>query len=135
MSTSGEPGILVVDDERAIRFAFTAFFSSVGMAVDCAGSYDDALTCLERRSYGVVLADVRLEGSGDTTGLDVVAQARRRLPGCQIIVLTAYATTEMESRARASGANEFLHKPQSLHELAARVRDGLNRYPNHATRR
>ena len=61
--------------------------------------------------------------------------ARRLLPVCHIIVLTAYATPEMERRARIAGADDFLSKPQPLLELVARVRRELDRTDELVTQR
>ena len=114
--------ILVVDDEEIIRFALRSVLMTMHFEVDCAESLDDAVAHLDAHVYGALLVDLRLSGSDDTTGLVVVSEARRRLPACRIVVLTAYGTTEMERRARAAGADDFLAKPQPLSEVIARVR-------------
>jgi DNA-binding NtrC family response regulator len=110
------PAILVVDDEPTIRFAMQEYFTAREFEVALADDAATAVTLLGRRSFAVLIADLRLGITDD--GLHVVAHARRVAPATRIIVLTAYGNAELQRRATALGVSAFLHKPTPLAELA-----------------
>jgi CheY-like chemotaxis protein len=116
-----ERRMLVVDDERVIRFALKSYFARYGFAVDAAADSPEAMALLESNEYDVVIADLRLTGSTEEEGLDVVRVARARSASTGIILLTAYRTPDLTERAEALGADVLLQKPRPLPELAQTV--------------
>jgi DNA-binding NtrC family response regulator len=106
--------ILIVDDERAIRFAMRAFFAKRAYAVECAADREEAETLLARRRFALVIADLRLPPRFEREGLDLLALLRRESPRTRFVLLTAYGSPEIEAEARRQGADAFLHKPQRL---------------------
>jgi two-component system, NtrC family, response regulator PilR len=113
--------LLIVEDEAAILNALALFFGNQGYAVDTALERADAESLLAERRYDAVLADLRLGGSSDTGGLELVSLARARCPGIRIVLLTAYGSAEIEQEAWRRGIDAFLHKPQPLSAIAAVV--------------
>ena len=114
---SGHAAILVVDDEATILFAMKQYLSHGGYFVDCAAEREEAEALLANRHYAAVIADLRLLGSDTGDGLDVVFAARERSRETRIVLLSAYATPEIEARARAHGADVVLKKPRPLREI------------------
>ena len=110
--------ILIVDDESAILFAIRSYFSRCGYEVDCARELEEAEALLENRKYDIVIADLRLTGSGGREGLEVLRFFRQRSPESPIVMLTAFGSPELEMEAVELGANAFLQKPKPLAELA-----------------
>jgi DNA-binding NtrC family response regulator len=108
------PRILIVDDEGPILFAMQEYFTAHGYVVDCAREAGEAEAKLEAGSYSVVIADLRLTGSHQVEGLEIVERVRQRHPGTRVIVLTAYGSPELAREAKRRGADRFLHKPQPL---------------------
>ena len=76
-----KPAMLVVDDEHVIASALASYFRNKGFAVDKATAIDEATGLLAERSYDIVIADVRLSGSGTEEGLEVVRRARAMQSG------------------------------------------------------
>lgn len=112
--------ILLVDDEKSIVFAVRQYFLQQGYAVDCAETSEQALECLAANEYAVAIVDVELRGSGNhSDGLNLAAFIRRHAPSTAIIILTALATQDTETRARQAGVHSFLHKPTRLAQIAA----------------
>src|SRR5437016_14025079 len=58
-------------------------------------------------------------------GMDVLDTIRARKPGLPVIILTARGEVEEKVSALDSGANDYVTKPFSFDELAARVRAHL----------
>lgn len=113
--------MLVVDDERVIRFALHSYFTEREMAVDCAAEHDEALALLAAKKYDIVIADLRLSGTTSEEGLDVIRAAREQSAATRIILLTAYRTPSVDEKARDLGVDLLLQKPKRLSQLADAV--------------
>jgi DNA-binding response OmpR family regulator len=111
--------ILIVDDQEAILFAMREYFAALSYLVDCAREPEEAYALLAENSYSLVVADLRLTGSCDVEGLEIVKAVREKSPSTRIIMLTAYGSLEIEDEAKRSGVDVFLHKPRPLPEVAA----------------
>ena len=112
------PKILVVDDEATILFAMREFLTHGGFFVDCASEREEAEALIVNDTYAAVIADLRLLGSDSGDGLDVVLAAREKSRDTRIVLLSAYTTPEIETRARLHGADAVLKKPRPLREIA-----------------
>ena len=113
--------ILIVDDEEPILFAMREYFTALSYLVDCARDLEEAYAFLSTHSYSLIVADLRLTGSHEVEGLEIVKAVRERSPATRIIMLTAYGSLEVEEEAIRSGVDVFLHKPKPLPEVAARA--------------
>jgi DNA-binding response OmpR family regulator len=124
---SPPPRVLVVEDEADIAALIKHTLQRSGDAfVEIVGRGDDALRAIAGRLPDLVILDLNLPGvSGDDVCRILRQRAdTRRLP---IIMLTA-RTSESERVAGLDlGADDYVVKPFSLRELAARVRAVLRR--------
>ena len=120
--------LLVVDDEQSILFSMSEYFSQHGFLVDTARELVEAEKLIESTNYQVVIQDLRLGFSSQNDGLDIIKLIHRRNPETRIVVLTSYGPTEIEAKARRSGADAFLHKPKPLSQVA-QVIEGLIEAP------
>jgi two-component system response regulator PilR (NtrC family) len=109
--------ILVVDDEATILFAMKEFLTHGGFMVDCAAEREEAEALIANRTYSAVIADLRLMGSENGDGLDVVQAAREKSRHTRIVLLSAYTTPEIEAKARSYGADVVLRKPRPMREI------------------
>ena len=121
--------VLVVDDEKLIRWSLRERLEQAGYRVFVAGSGREALECLEEDVVVVVL-DRRLP---DVDGLELCDLVLQRRPQCRVILMTAEWSPELVELARAHGAFEVLPKPFDLDDVArAMERAGVK--PRHAVR-
>lgn len=111
--------ILIVDDEELIVIAMRKYFAGMGYLVDAAHELEEAQTLLARRSYDLVIADLRLTGIGGVEGLQIVADVHERSPNTRVILLSAFGTPEIERESYSRGADAFLHKPKAMMEIAS----------------
>src|SRR5918999_1329796 len=114
--------ILIVDDEEAVLFAMTEYFTHRGFAVDCARNGWQAEMLLAVNRYAAVITDVQLTGGHDRQGLDLIPYIRQQWPSVCIILLTANGSPEVEAEAHRRGVEAFLHKPMSLSHVERTVR-------------
>jgi DNA-binding NtrC family response regulator len=122
--------ILIVDDEESILFAVRQYLSALGYDVDCVRSSMDAKALLRTARCALVIADLSLTGSRGTEGLDVISYIRQRCPGTRVILMTAYASPEIEHEAQGRGVDAILNKPVPLSDLARVVRGLLESAPH-----
>lgn len=117
--------ILIVDDEAAQREVVAEILQDEGHETETAGSGSEALERLRAAPFDLVLTDLRMP-NGD--GLELLREARKRVPGVQVILMTAYATISTAVEAMKTGAADYLQKPFQKDELVQRVRRMAERH-------
>ncbi len=115
--------ILVVDDERSMRDFITILLRKHGHVVETADDGEAALRLLGEREYDLVLTDLKMPGAG---GLEVLAEVKRRDPSTQVILMTAYASTDTALRAMKEGARDYVTKPFKVDELLLQIEKALD---------
>jgi DNA-binding response OmpR family regulator len=120
---AGGPRVLVIDDERSIIDAIRIGLRLQGFTVDGATTGPAGLELARRLRPDVVVLDVMLPG------LDGLSVCRRLRATSDLPVILLTARDEVDDRILGldSGADDYLVKPFSVGELAARVRAVLRR--------
>jgi DNA-binding response OmpR family regulator len=115
--------VLVVEDERTIADAVAARLRAEGFGVQIAGDGPSAVAAAQRGAPDLIVLDVMLPGFD---GLEVCRriQAERPVP---ILMLTARDDETDLLVGLAVGADDYMVKPFSMRELAARVHALLRR--------
>lgn len=117
--------ILVVDDNPDILANVRDFLAMKdGWTPETAATGLEALERLERSTYDLVILDV---GLPDTDGMTLTRKLRASGRMVPILMLTARDTVDDRVEGLTSGADDYLIKPFSLRELAARVEALLRR--------
>ena len=116
--------VLVVDDDRSIRFLCRVNLELEGWTVREAGTLAQARRELEERPVEVVLLDLHV---GSERGLDFLDELRRDHPTVSVALLTGSVET---SSADDVGADAVIAKPFTLEHLVETVR-GLQPRPTH----
>ena len=121
--TTGEPRVLVVDDEPMVREVVSGYLQRDGIAVTQVGDGRSALEALAGQPFDLVVLDIMLPMA---SGLDVL-RAVRRHSTIPVILLTARGDEADRVAGLEAGADDYVVKPFSSRELAARVRGVLRR--------
>jgi DNA-binding response OmpR family regulator len=120
---TGNPKVLVVDDDEDIRVLLTELLNRAGYDVDAAGDGRSALRRLFESPPALVILDVTMP---DIDGYETLERIRD-LSDVPVIMLTA-RTQELERvRGLAAGADDYVPKPFGRQELLARVQALLRR--------
>ena len=117
------PRILVVEDEPSIVDALEYGLSSEGFDVVSATDGETSLKIFDRDRPDLVLLDLMLPGLSGTE----VCKRLRAYSNVPIIMVTAKDTEIDKVVGLELGADDYLTKPFSMRELAARVRAVLRR--------
>lgn len=119
-----ERKILIVDDEVDIREILQFNLENAGFTVECAASAEEALEILGPE-HGLILLDVMM---GGMSGFKMAEIVRNELDNeVPIIFLTAKSAEDDLLTGFSSGADDYIPKPFSIHEVIARVKAVLRR--------
>jgi two-component system, OmpR family, response regulator RegX3 len=119
----GRRTILMVEDEESITVPLAEALAREGFDTEVAGTVAEALELAGQVAPDLVLLDVMLP---DGSGYDVCRELRResRVP---IIMLTARGEETDKVVGLELGADDYIVKPFSAREVAARIRAVLRR--------
>jgi DNA-binding NtrC family response regulator len=121
----GEPRILIIDDEHAIRESLDTLLTLEGFAVDAAGDGAAGLDLLARNEYDLLLLDLALPGQ---TGIELLPRILEVQPGLPVIMITAFGTVGNVVDAIRAGAENFVQKPWDNEKLLADIRAAVGRH-------
>lgn len=115
--------VLIVDDEKMIRDAVSAYLNKMGYHTYEADNGLDALDVFEKIPVSFVILDLMLPGM---SGEDVCRQIRKvsRVP---VIMLTAKTQEESILNGLHIGADDYMTKPFSVKQLYARMEAVMRR--------
>jgi DNA-binding NtrC family response regulator len=100
------------------------FLSSLGHAVDEAGTLEQALGRVRARPYDLVLSDLILEPG---TGLELLQVMKAEEIPAEVMIMTGYGGVEAAVEAMRQGAYDFVTKPLDLRRLEFDVKKALEK--------
>jgi DNA-binding NtrC family response regulator len=117
-------GVLIVDDEHAVRDSLRRWFTSYGCRIDVAADGTEALAKLARGKWDIVLLDIRMPGMD---GLELQRRIREIDESVIRIMITAFASAETAVEALKEGAFDYISKPVNLAQLDLVVRNAAEK--------
>jgi DNA-binding NtrC family response regulator len=116
--------LLIVDDEPSMRKMLEILFAQEGYSVLAAESAERAMEALAAKPFDLVISDIRMPG---LSGLDLLRRLKSEDSPTEVILMTAYASTESAIEALKLGAFDYVTKPFEVEELANIVRHALEK--------
>jgi DNA-binding NtrC family response regulator len=107
-----------VDDNRSSAKALAKLLQRGGDDVEALFDGASAIARIEADPPDVVLTDLKME---PVDGMQVLAAARSSSPPIETIVFTAYGAVDVAVQAMHLGARDFLTKPVTVDQVAARL--------------
>ena len=117
------PTILIIDDDKLIRWSMSMLLSRAGFRVREAATGVGGLAAVHHGLADLVLLDIALP---DQDGFSVLRGIRQVRPDLPVLMMTADATSDSAERALRLGAQGHLDKPYDPAALQAAVRGALN---------
>jgi two-component system response regulator AtoC len=122
--TGHAAGVLIIDDERSLRFTLTEALRGEGFRVFDASGGEAGLAVLRDEDIDVVLLDQKLKESGED-GLEVLKLIKRDWPDIEVIMMTAHGRFDSAVLATRLGCYQYLGKPFELDQLVLVLRSAL----------
>jgi two-component system, NtrC family, response regulator PilR len=117
--------LLVVEDENGLREMLGILFRRAGYTVEACSGVKSALATLEASApFDVIVTDLLMP---DGSGMTVLEEARKKDESTQVVMMTAYATTEQAVHAMRMGAYDYVQKPFRNEALRATVEKALEK--------
>ncbi len=111
--------LLVVDDDKAICSLIKTLAESWSYeAVQCENA-EEALRHLERRTFNIVLTDIKM---GKMNGIELGTTIRQKRPLTAVIIMTGNPSPKTVEQAQDLGAIYYLQKPISMELLGDTLR-------------
>src|SRR5512144_1102861 len=106
--------VLVVDDEQSMREFLEILLQKPGHEVFTASDVKGALARAAQTPLDLVITDLRL---GQESGIEILRQVKASSPATEVVMVTAFATTENAIQAMKLGAYDYVLKPFKVEEL------------------
>src|SRR5579862_3061755 len=111
--------LLIVEDDPSVRSTMTMCLELEGYSVEAVASTSEAIDCLRRQAFPIVISDIYLD---ERTGIDVLRTARQQNPDCAVILMTGRGSMETVMQATEGGAFEYLAKPFEMAQMIETIR-------------
>jgi DNA-binding response OmpR family regulator len=124
-NNTGEPKILVVDDNEEVRTSLRLVLEMNQFQVTTAANVGEALHFIDAEPFDVLLCDLHMPGAGD--GFTVVSAMRHINPEAVTLVFTGYPALQQAMDAILLQADEILVKPLAIPNLVTLIREKLQK--------
>jgi len=116
--------ILVVDDEQGMRDFLSIMLKKEGYEVVAAENGEHALKAIHAEIYDLVITDVKMP---KVDGIEVLRTVKEVSPETVVIVITAFATTDIAVEAMKLGAYDYITKPFKVDEIKLIIQKALEK--------
>lgn len=121
--------ILIIDDQELVLLSIEKCLNDLGYEVLCAKNVADAIEFYDKETPNLVITDINLSGSNNNesetvfSGLDIVKYIKiTKNHKTPVIILTGSTDENVLSKGFELGIDDFMKKPLSFTEIAARVK-------------
>jgi two-component system chemotaxis response regulator CheY len=126
--TTHSTNVLLVDDSPTVRNIVKIYLMNLKVSTVEADDATRALQILRLVPVSLVIADINMPGmDGITFVKEVRASAMPQVRSVPILLLTAEKNADLRQKGTEAGANAFIQKPVSHHELTETVRQFLSK--------
>lgn len=116
--------ILVVDDDKLIRWSLKELLSQEGFEVDTVSSTESALNLAKEASFKIIFADLEID---DENGFEMLQKMTSLQPDAKMIILSALSRTQIEQQLGNIDIFSIVEKPFASEEIKLIAREALHR--------
>ncbi len=122
--------VLIVDDEETLTWGMSKSLSKArrNLEVLAANSGEEALGILEKTPVDIVITDIRMPGMD---GLKLLSKVKSIYPSIDVIVMTAYGSSQVQQEAVTSGSLYYIEKPFEMEEMEELLDKALKKRTPH----
>ncbi len=116
--------ILIIDDEKSIRYTLRDILEYENYEVDEAQDGEEGYEKIKKNKYDVALCDIKMP---KMDGMEVLEKVAELGKDTQFIMISAHGTIKTAVEATKKGAFDFIQKPPDLNRLLLCVRNALDK--------
>jgi len=110
--------LLVVDDEKLVRWSIQQSLSKDEFNVISAADGTEAIEKIKQKHFDVIITDFVMP---DCDGIEVARKTMELQPDTKIIMMTAYDSLLDKEEAKRAGVTSFINKPFQVNEVRSAV--------------
>ncbi len=118
------PAVLIIDDERSIRFALREILEYENFKVDEAANGAEGLKLAAKENYDLILCDIKMPVMD---GTEVLPKLLELHPDVPVVMISGHGTIETAVEAIKKGAFDYISKPLDLNRLLVTVRNAMDK--------
>ncbi|MFN4219725.1 MAG: sigma-54-dependent transcriptional regulator, partial [bacterium] len=111
--------LLIVDDEVDILNVLKFLLEKEGYRVDTALNGEEALSKIKKKTYDIVLTDLRMPG---IDGMELLERIKEEASETDVVIMTAYASIDSAVTAIKKGASDYIVKPFINEDVKMRIK-------------
>src|SRR5947208_7401726 len=131
-STQPQASILAVDDDTRSLMALRGLVSEMSLSLVTAKSGDEALRCVLKQDFAVILMDARMPGVDGFEAARLIRERERSRHTPIIFLTSAYEDAPSVTRGYEAGAVDYIVKPLRPEVLKSKISVFVNLYRNNA---
>ncbi len=116
--------IMIIDDEKIVGDMAKLSLEQEGYEVETFLDGESALNRMEKKSFDVVITDLKMKG---IDGLEVLRNVKHLYPDTVVIMITAFANLDVAIEAMRDDVQDFFPKPVKIKELKASIKKALEK--------
>lgn len=129
---AGQPRILLVNDDEAVRDSLRDVLETKHFQVTTAATVSEALHSIDTDCFDVLLSDLHMPGAAD--GFTVASAMRHANPKAVTLLFTGYPAVEEAMNAILLQTDQILLKPMAIDALVSTIRENLQKSATRAAR-
>jgi two-component system response regulator PilR (NtrC family) len=114
--------LLIVDDEASMCEFLEIILQKNGYQVSSRQSARKAINDLETGTFDLVISDINMP---EMSGLELLSTVKEKSPSTEVIMITAYASTDTAIQAMKRGAYDYITKPFNNDEILLTIEKAL----------
>ncbi|HLC17205.1 MAG TPA: sigma-54 dependent transcriptional regulator [Thermodesulfovibrionia bacterium] len=119
-----DSSILIIDDEKNIRDVLDILLQGEGYKVTLADGGIEGVEILKKDIFDLIITDIKMP---HVDGFQVLKTTKELSPDTDVVLITAYGTTESAIEAMKLGAYDYIQKPFKMDEIRLVVKKALER--------
>jgi two-component system, NtrC family, response regulator AtoC len=116
--------ILVADDERIIRFVLRETLEKEGYFVEEAENGEEAVLKVRSSIFHLVILDMKMPRMN---GIEALKEIHKINPDIPVVIITAFGTSNIASKAMREGAYDYFVKPFNVSEIRIVVKRAIEK--------
>jgi two-component system response regulator HydG len=112
--------VLLVDDNTNLCKTMSFVLERKGYEVNIAGDGNAALDKVKEQMYDVIFMDIKMPGMD---GVETFKKIKKIRPGVSVVMMTAYAVSDLVQEALQEGARAVMYKPLDMEDVLTRIEE------------